>query len=161
MSFIDCQRAIYFFQPSVAVMPKKKNFWRTVNKTKLQPEQGRVICVLLIFLWLLPAYDRTGTIVGLDLQNYLLGDRSLCPTFCFQACCKKHYTQPSKQTNQPDNKHTEHLFKKWGTLNVENMDLLQSLYVEISFIHFLLTVCGTIFARPVIMETKSMLFLNI
>lgn len=44
------------------------------------------------------AYDRTRTIVGLDLENYLLRDGSFCPTFCFQAYFKKHNT--NKQTSQ-------------------------------------------------------------
>lgn len=87
---------------------------RTINKTKLQPESGQVIWVLLIILWFLSAYDRTGTIVGLDLQLF---DKSLCPTFCFQAYCRKQYAQANRQTNQPANKHAECLSKIGGIHN--------------------------------------------
>lgn len=68
---------------------KKIIMWRTVHKAKVQPERRQVMCLLLIFLWFFSAYDRLGTIVDLDLQKLLLGDGLFCPTFCFQAFCKK------------------------------------------------------------------------
>lgn len=58
-------------------------------KTKLQPEHSRVAWVLLVFQLFLSAYDRMGTIVGLNMQSYLLGDGWFCPTFCFQAAATK------------------------------------------------------------------------
>lgn len=97
--------------------------------------------VLLIFLRFLSTYDRTGTIVGLDLQYY--GDRLFSPSLCFHSYCKK-------KKKPITHKHTEFVRP-----NIEIMDLLQAVYWKSFFSMVLSIVLRGSVAITCILQTET------
>ena len=125
-----------------------KNFGEPCAKTKLQPENSRVAWVLLIFQRFLSAYDRMGTIVGLNLRSCLLGDGWFCPTFCFQAVATKKPNKKQQQYTQTNLRKTTHPANKHRA--VSSRKKKSGLYLDYGSG---VQVCGTNFPCPVIEMT--------